>query len=100
MAHPNNLDRCRKKYLMHNIVSHGVWWWLVGTCAILALGKLLEDQQELMLRRKPGAKTHCVSHRLLLQHLPILLREIEFPPQGKEIESGHGCPLFCADAVP
>lgn len=36
----------------------------------LLLGMLLEDQQELMLRRKPGAKTHGISHRHLLQHLP------------------------------
>lgn len=27
MAHPNNLDRCRMKYLMRNIVSCGAWWW-------------------------------------------------------------------------
>lgn len=70
MAHPNNLDRCQTKYLMHNIVSCGVWWWLVGACAVPALVKLLEDQQKLKLRRKPGAKTHCITHRLLLQYLP------------------------------
>uniref|UniRef100_A0A8C3DYU5 Uncharacterized protein n=1 Tax=Corvus moneduloides TaxID=1196302 RepID=A0A8C3DYU5_CORMO len=38
MAHPNNLDRCRTKYLMRNIVSCGAWWLLVGVCAIPALG--------------------------------------------------------------
>lgn len=74
-------------------------WWLVGACAIPALGKLLEDQQKLMLRRKPGAKTRCISHRLLLLHLPML-RVIQFRAQGTETGSGHGCPQFCADAVP
>lgn len=30
MAHPNNLDRCRMKYLMRNIVSGRTW--VGGTC--------------------------------------------------------------------
>uniref|UniRef100_A0A8C5IR11 C2 domain-containing protein n=1 Tax=Junco hyemalis TaxID=40217 RepID=A0A8C5IR11_JUNHY len=41
MAHPNNLDRCRTKYLMRNIVSHGVWWWLVGACPQCTLPDVL-----------------------------------------------------------
>lgn len=61
---------------------------------------LLEDQLELMLRRKLGAKTHGISHRLLHEHLPLLLRAIQLPVQGTEAGAGHGCLQFYADAVP
>lgn len=40
MAHPNNLDRCRMKHLMRNIVSGRTW--VVGTCVIPALGDASE----------------------------------------------------------
>lgn len=63
-------------------------------------GMLLEDQLELMLRRKLGAKIHGISHRLLLQRLPLLLRAIQLPAQGTEVGTGHGCLQFYADAVP
>uniref|UniRef100_A0A8C8AJK5 C2 domain-containing protein n=1 Tax=Otus sunia TaxID=257818 RepID=A0A8C8AJK5_9STRI len=54
MAHPNNLDRCRTKYLMRSIVSCGAWWWWWQPVRSLLWGVLLEDQLKLMLRRKPG----------------------------------------------
>uniref|UniRef100_A0A8C4XN19 C2 domain-containing protein n=1 Tax=Falco tinnunculus TaxID=100819 RepID=A0A8C4XN19_FALTI len=53
MAHPNNLDRCRMKYLMRNIVSYGAWWWRWEPVQSPLWGMLLEDQLELRLGRKP-----------------------------------------------
>lgn len=61
---------------------------------------LLEDQLELMLRRKSGAKAHSISHKLLLQHLPPLLRAIQLPAQGTEAGTGHSCFQIYADVVP
>lgn len=103
MTRPNNLDRCRTKYLMRNIVSCGAWGWCWDPMLTLLWGMLLEDQLELMLRRKSGAQTRGISHRLFLQQLPLLLGAIQLPGreqrQGLAMAATSFTQTLCPDAV-
>lgn len=103
MTRPNNLDRCRTKYLMRNIVSCGAWGCCWDPKLTLLWGMLLEDQLELMLRRKSGAQTHAISHRLLLQQQPLLLRAIQLPDreqrQGLAVAATSFTQMLCPDAM-
>lgn len=103
MAHPNNLDRCRTKYLMRNIVSCGAWWWWCEPVWSPLWGMLLEDQLELMLRTKPGAKTHSISHRLSLQHLHFCSEQYSFQHreqrQALAMAASSFMQVLCPDAI-
>lgn len=85
--------------------QHRKLWGLVmvvGACVIPALGNA-SGGPELMLKRKLGAKTHGISHRLLLQHLPLLLRTTQLPAreqrQGLAMAASSFMQMLCPDAI-